>query len=177
MLEPLEGRCSTCFTRLESLRCSICSKRATRIARQLAAVEELGPCLTLLHCAQRGDHTVLPAIAALLAYQWLRHQMPIPDVVIAADCSIALAEQVARLLGARVERPLVKRWDWELFMTTGRVAPRYGLRRSVKTNLVDRSVLIVSLRLDDTLLQLAARALEPAFPSQIYALAFAAALD
>lgn len=180
-LEPLEGRCLTCFRRLESPPCPVCSKRSTRIVRQIAALEAFGPGLTLLYCANRGDHTALAPIAALMAYQWARHQMPIPDLVIPlplqgrGDPHVALAEHVARLLGSFTQRPLVKRWDFHLFMTTGRIEPRFMLRRSLAKGLVDKTVLIVSLRLDDTRLQQAARALETAFPRQIYALALAAA--
>lgn len=182
-LIDLPGRCVTCFTPLDFSLCPVCSQRERRVHRQLASVEKMGPGATLFFAALQGDRSVFPAIAALMFYQWTRLSYPVPDLIIPLSGSLwnrikigfdlnqHLASQIAKDWGIRSVPLLKRKWDRELFMTEGMISSQFSCRN--KGEITDRSVLLVSLSLNDLLIQQAAKSLQPFFPHQIYALSFA----
>lgn len=177
-LEQLEGRCLTCFAALEGRRCSICSQRKTLVKRQIAAADPMGASETLFRLAKSGDHSVLAQIAALMSYQWTRHEMPIPDVVMplpGLDVDAVLSAKIAKTLGVISQSLLKKRWDYQRFLTEGVLSSCFQAKRGV--SLADQSVLIVSLALDDAKNYQVAQELQRCFPSAIYALSFISSLS
>jgi len=187
LVETVE-RCRRCFGELHKGRCERCIHRPVVIARQIAACEAtMGPPLTLLKAICRGRKECLSAAASLMAYQWLKEKMPLPDWLIplplsfwqkqqqGLDYNLHLASALGKIFSVPVAPLLTKKFDRERFFTQGEFGT-LPMAHAKKSGIVcDRRIVLVAPQLEDLRLRAAASALQPFFPMQIDALCFAAA--
>ncbi|MES2121985.1 MAG: hypothetical protein V4492_04315 [Chlamydiota bacterium] len=176
-----KGRCPLCFTECSSGACSRCRQRSTAVHSQCAALEPLGPGRTLARYAQRKDPQAISAAASLMAYQWIKLDKKMPDLLLPMPISRwdkwmrnrsadqLLAEALAPLFGVPVVNALEKSWDHRHFLATAEMRNRFQWNGN--TELTDKSILLISCALDDERIRRAALALQEAFPSRIDALA------
>lgn len=183
-LIPAEGRCRICFCEQEAGPCPRCSRRPSPLCRQLAAIEPMGAAATLLRALLQGREEVIPAAAALMAYQWLEQKLPLPDFLIPLplskwrryqlgfDVNDALARSVGTLLSAPIATVLKSSWDWRAFVETAEMKVTHKVR--AKRSLADKSLLLIAPKLDERALLSAANALQEGyFPKAIYVLSLA----
>lgn len=174
-LETQEGRCPRCFAS-DHQNPKYCP--SSLIRSSVATIEKIGPAYSLFLCAKRGHRHLFAAIASLLSYQWLRFDLPLPDCIVPLasssirlgfDPNTFLATHLASLWDLPVECVIKKSWNYRRFFREAIIAPHFTL----KTGPTDKRILLVALEFDRSLFEQAAIALQPAFPKQIDALAFA----
>ena len=71
--------------------------------KQVYISEQEGPLHALLEKILKGQHYRVPAIAALMTYQYIRLNFPLPDYVVSVNSthkklSILLAKEISKLL-------------------------------------------------------------------------------
>jgi hypothetical protein len=94
-----EERCSYCFTCLLEGDCLSCTQNPR--TRQLYVSEKEGPIDALLQKILLGQHYRVPAAAALMTYQYLRLNKPLPDYVVPTSrkkLSVLLAKEISKIL-------------------------------------------------------------------------------
>lgn len=90
-----EGRCPSCFS-MEDER-HYCKASI----KQIYVSEKEGPIDALLQKVLKGQHYRVPAIAALMAYQYLRLNLPLPDYIVPSSgkkLPISLAKEMGKIL-------------------------------------------------------------------------------
>ncbi len=163
-LLSLEERCPTCCAPLRKHRCERCQKRGSLIRYQIAALERVGPALTLV----QDLRLTAPLLASLMAYQWLNGKTLLPDLLIPLPGAELLAQELSTLFSVPLLSCLRKRWDGKGFLTEG--VFRSTFRCHKKAPLSDRHILLIALTCSDAWLRSAALALQPFFPAQISSL-------
>jgi predicted amidophosphoribosyltransferase len=186
-LVEAEGRCRVCFGELYKGRCERCIHRPVVVHRQMAACEAMGPARSLVQGIHNGRQECVPAAASLMAYQWLKQQQQLPDLLIPLSTSflhrqkagfdphLLLARELGTMFGVPVLALLKSRFDRVHFFTQGefRFFPCPAEKKGGA--LCDRRVLLVMPQLDDGLARSVGLQLHPFFPAQIEALAFVTA--
>jgi predicted amidophosphoribosyltransferase len=182
----IEGqeRCRVCFAELGKGRCERCSHRPVIVHRQLAACEAFGPAQTLVHALNQGRKECIPAAASLMAYQWLKHNLPIPDFLIPLplsfwqkqrhgfDLNRELCQELSKLFTCSMCSALKLRFDRKHFLAEGEFKSCFQPIARKQKHLVDRHLLLIAPTLDDAQLRQAASELKAAFPTRIDALTF-----
>lgn len=107
-----EDRCSYCFSAcLESLPCI----HQINI-KQAYVSEQEGPLCTLLEKILQGQYYRVPAIAALMAYQYLRWDFSMPDYIVPIysthkKLAILLAKEISKILQVPHRRFFLKKLE------------------------------------------------------------------
>lgn len=96
-----DERCPCCFSACLELACLSCMHQAN--VKQVYISEQEGPLHALLEKILKGQHYRVPAIAALMTYQYIRLNFPLPDYVVSVNSthkklSILLAKEISKLL-------------------------------------------------------------------------------
>jgi len=105
-----EERCSCCFSAsCESLHCI----HQINI-KQAYVSEQEGPICALLEKILKGQHYRVPAVAALMAYQYLRWDFSLPDYIVPIysahkKLSILLAKEMSKILQVPHRRFFLKK--------------------------------------------------------------------
>ncbi len=187
-LEQLElvetaERCRTCFSPFYKGGCERCIHRPVVIRRQLAACEAIGPASTLLRAFFQGKEEVIPGMASLMGYQWLKHKMLLPDLLIPLPGHAkmggkegkkmlrSLAQEVGKIFDLPVMCSLRQKWDYRHFLQEGEF--RNCFRVGKGEPLCDVRILLIAPVFDDALLREAGEQLKLLFPAEISALGFA----
>jgi predicted amidophosphoribosyltransferase len=179
-----EERCRTCFAELYKGRCERCMHRSVVIHHQIAACEPMGPAKTLLSGIDKGRRECIPAAASLMAYQWLKQKMPVPDLIIPLpssfwkrqqhgfDAKRLLANEIGKIFSCPVLPVLRQTFDREHFLTQGEFRFRIYPAKKRRASLCDQRLLLVTPVLDDNLCRRVGKELQIFFPEQIQVLAF-----
>ncbi|MDR2539699.1 MAG: hypothetical protein LBC45_03750 [Chlamydiales bacterium] len=107
-----EERCSCCFFISYEPYCLSCVHQ-THI-KQAYVSEQGGPLFALLEKVLKGQYYRVPAIAALMAYQYLRLDFSLPDYIVPNLCihkklSIFLAKEISKILQVPHRRFFLKK--------------------------------------------------------------------
>ncbi len=176
-----EGRCLTCFAELEG-RCERCRKRSVVIRRQAAVCQSIGPAQTLISRLEKGELGLVQHIASLMLLQWTTLGWPVPDFIVplpipwwnrcqlGGDIHAFLARQLAQALNVPVFTLLKCEWTLSGLLNGDR---SIKLRAGKKLDLIEKTGLLISLRLHDGQFRAAGEAMLEGFPSCLTALAFA----
>lgn len=100
-----EGRCSCCFSIEEEGHCC-------KGIKQIYVSEKEGPIDALLQKILGGQHYRVPAVAALMAYQYVRLRLPLPDYVVPSSrkkLSVLLAKEMSKILQVPYRRVFFKK--------------------------------------------------------------------
>jgi len=95
-----EERCSCCFCISDELYCLSCMHQTVK---QVYVSEQEGPLYALLEKILQGQHYRVPAIAALMAYQYLKLDFSLPDYIVPnlyahKKLAILLAKEISKIL-------------------------------------------------------------------------------
>ncbi|PWU14247.1 MAG: hypothetical protein C5B45_04710 [Chlamydiae bacterium] len=106
-----EERCSCCFSACLEPYCSSCTHQSMK---QAYVSEQEGPLYVLLEKILKGQHYRTPAIAALMAYQYLRWDYPLPDYIVPVysaqkKLAILLAKEMSKILQVPHRRFFLKK--------------------------------------------------------------------
>lgn len=105
-----EGRCSYCFC-ISDEPCSSCIHQTLK---QAYVSEQEGPLYALVEKVFSGQHYRIPAIAALMAYQYLRLGFSLPDYIIPnlslhKKQTLLLAKEMSKILQAPYRKFFLKK--------------------------------------------------------------------
>ncbi len=179
-----QERCRVCFAELNKGRCERCIHRSVVVHRQISACEPLGPAGTLAAALKSGQRESIPAAASLMAYHWIKENLPLPDALVPLpltfwqkqrlgfDAHRFLAEEIGKIFSMPVYPVLKRRLNWERLRAQGEIESGIQLAKKCKTTLSDQRLLLISPTLDDADLREAGKILRAFFPAQIEALAF-----
>ncbi|KAG6558598.1 hypothetical protein RHABOEDO_001501 [Candidatus Rhabdochlamydia oedothoracis] len=107
-----EERCSCCFSASYEPYCLSCTHQTN--IKQAYVSEQRGPLYALLEKILKGQHYRIPAVAALMAYQYIRLDFSLPDYIIPNLCkhkrlSILLAKEISKILQVPHRRFFLKK--------------------------------------------------------------------
>lgn len=107
-----EERCSCCFSACLEPSCLSCMHQTN--IKQAYVSEQEGPLYALLEKVLKGQHYRVPAIAALMAYQYLRLDFSLPDYIVTnlhahKKLSILLAKEISKILQVPYRRFFLKK--------------------------------------------------------------------
>ncbi len=161
-------------------------QRRIVVQQQLAACEALGPARTLLYSFSHGRRELISAAASLMAYQWLKQKMPLPDFLVPLPDSFwqkqkngfnvnaELAKELSKIFAVPILSILQRKFDWEYVLSHGDFRHRFQRKQKSLTTVNDKHLLLVASTLDDEAFRSAGEELSGDFPKKISALAFAA---
>ncbi|HEV3270090.1 MAG TPA: hypothetical protein VGZ69_05520 [Candidatus Rhabdochlamydia sp.] len=109
-----EERCSCCFSACLEPYCLSCMHQAN--IKQAYVSEQEGPIYALLEKILKGQYYRVPAIAALMAYQYLRLDFSLPDYIVPIysthkKLSILLAKKISKILQVPHRRFFLKKLE------------------------------------------------------------------
>ncbi|MGL4540510.1 MAG: hypothetical protein ACRCU0_05995 [Candidatus Rhabdochlamydia sp.] len=117
-----EERCLTCFSPSNKPYCLACMHQAH--IKQAYVSEPEGPIHILLKKVLSQQYYRIPAVAALMAYQYIKLDFPLPDYIIPTysapkKLSILLAKEVSKILQVPHRRFFLKKLQNRHVLLTG----------------------------------------------------------
>ncbi len=186
------GRCSYCFQMLEepSLVCRTCEASCDRLLRFAGVFSYDSQAASLVKELKYGARQELaPLLASWMVVQLEELKFPWPDAIIAVppsplrrfirgyNPSALLASSIAKIMKVPLLRPLQRRWA--ATAQAGKTLeqrcdmPKDEFRLRSCANLAKKNILLIDdVITTGTTVKRCARALQPAFPESIHALAF-----
>ncbi|VHO01996.1 hypothetical protein [Candidatus Rhabdochlamydia sp. T3358] len=107
-----EERCSCCFSACLEPYCLSCIQQAS--VKQAYVSEQEGPICVLLEKILNGQYYRVPAVAALMAYQYIREDFSLPDYIVPnlyrhKKLSVLLAKEISKILHVPHRRFFLKK--------------------------------------------------------------------
>lgn len=183
-----EGRCSRCF--LPSGECSKCREGDFPFCKVISAFEYLGPAASLIQKLKYGNQPYLAKdAAAFLTYQYLRLDLPLPDLIVPVPISFTrylirgynqsmlLAQEMGKLLN-RPAVNLLKRYSGDLPQTSLNRVQREALAQSAfcwkkRITINGKVVLLIDdVRTTGTTLQHVGNLIKEGYPTALYGMTF-----
>lgn len=117
-----EERCLTCFSPSNEPYCLFCMHQSN--SKQAYVSEAEGPIYALVKKVLNQQYYRIPAVAALMAYQYIRLDFPLPDYIIPAysthkKLSVLLAKEVGKILQVPYRRFFLKKLQNKHVLLTG----------------------------------------------------------
>lgn len=117
-----EERCLTCFSPSHNPYCLACMHQPH--IKQAYVSEAEGPIHTLLKKVLSQQYYRIPAIAALIAHQYIKLDFPLPNYIVPTDSkhrksSILLAKEVSKILQVPHRRFFLKKLQNNHVLLTG----------------------------------------------------------
>lgn len=117
-----EERCRTCFSPSTESYCLSCRHQSN--IKQAYVCEQEGPVPALLKSILNHQHYRVPAVAALIAYQYIRLDFPLPDYIVPIysthkKLSILLAKEVGKILQAPCKQFFLEKLQNKHVLATG----------------------------------------------------------
>lgn len=170
-----DHRCRFCFRATQGKTiCSECIEHPFIYKRYAAALEDQGPCRTLLSEYQKNAPQLFKALGSLMAMQVLQLNWKLPDLIVPMpgskgevfkrgyDCHLLLAEQIGKILERPKRELLVRSFSFQMWLDE---TICFHLKK--RSEVCDQRLLLVIDRFEKEQVRAACSALIEAFPLEI----------